>query len=253
MTEENKNLSISSFEEGEHDTDTSGLWIVPYADFMTVMMIFFLLMFAFAYASKTDKKYKKIMSDIQTEMGGEVNKELIEKMIEQEKTDQLASKFDDVIGKENLSKYITVNTSAEQIKIVFSNPILFDPGKVDLKQESIKILHEIALILKETNNEVIVEGHTDNIPITGGLFKSNWELSVARGMEVIRYFIDKEGLRPERFASAGYGEFRPVLSNDTEENRAQNRRIEINILRNSEILPTNVTSTMPVIGSQTTQ
>jgi len=227
--EENKQ-QITRIEESE-PADTSGLWIVPYADFMTVLMIFFLLMFAFAYTAKTKQQFEKIVSSIQQEMGGEVKKDLIEKMIEQEKTDQIKSKVDDIISKSNLKDYITVNTNAEQIKIVFSNPVLFDIGKSDLKPGSLPILHEVAQILKETPNEIVIEGHTDNTPILGGKIKSNWELSVARAMEVIRYFIDKEQLDSKRFAAAGYGEFRPVFSNDTEENKAQNRRIEINILR----------------------
>ncbi|HBU69993.1 MAG TPA: hypothetical protein DEE98_06360 [Elusimicrobia bacterium] len=217
--------------EEDHQTDLGDLWIVPYADFMTVLMIFFLLMFAFAYNSKQDKSFQKIVADIQAEMGGEVNKDLIEKMVEQDKNDQIVSKFDDMIEKLHLKNFITVNSAADHIKVVFANPILFDVGQFELKKESKELMHEMAqIILKQTDNEIIVEGHTDNLPIHGGKFKSNWELSIARAMEVVNYFVKNEGLDPRRFAAAGYGEFRPVLSNDTEENRSQNRRIEIDIL-----------------------
>jgi len=218
-------------EREEKKIDTSDLWIVPYADFMSVLMIFFLLMFAFAFNAKTDKRFEKIVTSIQEEMGGKIKKELIEKMIEEEKTNQMISKFDEIIQKQNLKNFVTVNSDAEQIKIIFKNPILFDIGKTELKPETKPVLYEIGIILKNMDNQIIVEGHTDNIPVVGGKFKSNWELSIARALEVIKYFTDTQQISPERFAAAGYGEFRPVFPNDTEENRSQNRRIEINILK----------------------
>ncbi len=214
--------------------DTSDLWIVPYADFMTILMIFFLMMFAFAYVSKTEKKYGRIITDIQKEMGGKVNTDLIERMMEKEQTDQAVLKFGEIVEKQQLSKYVTINSDKSQIKIVFNNPVLFDIGQAELKPESITILHEIGVILKVLHNEVVVEGHTDNIPLSGGgKYKSNWELSNARALAVVKYFIDSAQLPPELFATAGYGEFRPVYPNDSEEHRNLNRRIEINIIRGS--------------------
>lgn len=222
-------------DEKDHIVDTSDLWIVPYADFMTVIMIFFMLMFAFAYAAKNDSRYKKIVTAIQKEMGGKVDDKLLENMIEQEKAEKIVTEMDELVEKENLKNYINVNMDAERIKIVFANPVLFDTGKAELKTESARILHELSNMLKTSDNEIIIEGHTDNIPVSGGKFKSNWELSVARSMEVIRYFIANEGLPPERFVAAGYGEYCPAALNDTPENRARNRRIEINIMRKKEL------------------
>lgn len=212
--------------------DTSELWIVPYADFMSVLMVLFLIMFVFAYTSKHDKRYNDIMIAIQTEMGGTVKKDVMDQMQETERTQQTVLKFDEMLETQNLTKYVSVSYDTEQIKIVMKNPILFDIGQVELRQESERVLHEMALLLASTENDVIVEGHTDNIPVSGtGRYKSNWEISQRRAIEVIRYFTNKEGMRPERFAAAGYGEFRPVLPNDTPEHRGQNRRIEINVLR----------------------
>ncbi|OGS18859.1 MAG: hypothetical protein A2219_07075 [Elusimicrobia bacterium RIFOXYA2_FULL_50_26] len=215
----------------DHKTDTSDLWIVPYADFMSVLMIFFLLMYAFAYSYKSDDRFKRIVTNIQQEMGGKIDTELVERMIEQERTGQMVSKLDEMIEKLKLNNMVTVNSNTEHIKIVFANPVLFDPGKYRLKNESRELLRDMAqIILKATDNEIVVEGHTDNVPLSGtGRFRSNWELSVARAMEVVKYLVEEEGLAPGRLAAAGYGEFRPILPNDTEENRAQNRRIEIDI------------------------
>ncbi|OGS20161.1 MAG: hypothetical protein A2252_10960 [Elusimicrobia bacterium RIFOXYA2_FULL_39_19] len=213
--------------------DISGLWIIPYADFMTVLMIFFLLMFAFAYSMK-GSKYKKIVTQIQEEMGGEVKKEIIENMINEQKDQETADKIDEIITKQNLKNFVNVTTDSEQIKIVFANPILFESGAAELKPTALEILKGVAQVIKFMDNEVIVEGHTDNVPVSGIKYKSNWDLSVARAMSVIRYFADTEGLAYNRFAAAGYGEYRPMFPNTTEENRAQNRRIEVNIIRKAK-------------------
>jgi len=212
--------------------DTKDLWIVPYADFMSVLMIFFLIMFAFAYTTMSESKYQQIVTSLQKEAGGKVKEQLAEEMKETENMEMATTKFDKIMEKEELNKDVVVSNDATQIKIVFKNPILFDIGKADLKPGSISVLHEVSQVLKDMKNDIIVEGHTDNVPILGGKYKSNWELSNARAMSVIRYFTEQEGLSQERFAAAGYGEFRPMATNDSEENRGQNRRIEINILKN---------------------
>jgi chemotaxis protein MotB len=113
---------------------------------------------------------------------------------------------------------------------MMKNPVLFNSGSYELKDESQVILHELAVILRGLNNAIIVEGHTDDVPILGSNM-SNWELSDHRAEAVIRYFVNEERLSPERFAAAGYGEFQPLASNDTEENKSKNRRIEIVIVR----------------------
>ncbi|MFH1369657.1 MAG: OmpA family protein [Elusimicrobiota bacterium] len=211
------------------------LWIIPYADFMSVLMILFLMMFVFAYNSKTEKRYNEIISKIQQELGGTVKNEVMEEMREMERTEQTVMKFDEMVEKQNLSKLMTVSVDSEKIRLSMTTPVLFDSGKADLKNTSTQILHNVANILKTMENSVIVEGHTDNIPVVGGgRFKSNWDLSQARAIEVIKYFINTEGLNPSMFAAAGYGEYHPIFRNDTAENRERNRRIEINILRETE-------------------
>ncbi|MEW6041726.1 MAG: OmpA family protein [Elusimicrobiota bacterium] len=222
--------TIEKFEEGKKQIDLSGLWIIPYADFMTVLMIFFLLMFAFAFAHK-DQHFEKIVTNIQQEMGGKVNQELIDKIVEQEREIMAADKLSETVEKQNLKKYMSVTSDNEYIKIVFNNPVLFDTGNADIKPQAQMMLHSVSQTLKDMPNEVIVEGHTDNVPILGGKYESNWELSVARALAVIRYLSHVEGISHKKFAAAGYGEYRPLFPNDTEEHKAQNRRIEIKIVR----------------------
>ncbi|MBN1823692.1 MAG: flagellar motor protein MotB [Endomicrobiales bacterium] len=212
--------------------DTTDIWIIPYADFMSVLMVLFLMMFAFAYTSKNEKRYGEIIVALQTEMGGKVKKDFLEKIDETARTEQTVMKFDEMVEAQNLKKYVTVSYDADQIKIMMKNPVLFGSGQIELRRESRVILHEVAQILSNIDNDIIVEGHTDDIPLAGtGKIRSNWELSQRRAIEVINYLIEKEKLAPNRFAAVGYGEYRPLYPNDTPDHRSQNRRIEINILR----------------------
>lgn len=220
-------------EEKRKSVEGIDLWIIPYADFMSTLMILFLMMFVFAYNSKTEKRYNEVIATLQEEMGGKVKEEVMHDMKEKAQTEQTVMKFDEMVEKQNLSKLVTVSVDSEKIRVSMNAPVLFDSGKAELKKESIAMLHQVAAVVKEMENDVVVEGHTDNVPLSGGgKFKSNWDLSQARAISVINYFIETEKLTPTRFAAAGYGEFRPMFKNDTAAHRELNRRIEINIFRN---------------------
>ena len=108
---------------------------------------------------------------------------------------------------------------------------MFDLGQADLKPEALEILDHLAEVLKQIPNPVRVEGHTDNWPINNERFPSNWELSTARATNVVRQLIEEHGLDPSSFRPRGYGEYRPLAPNDTEDNRALNRRVDIVLLR----------------------
>lgn len=107
------------------------------------------------------------------------------------------------------------------------NDVLFDSGKVDIKPEGKKALKDVASVLASLDGrELAVAGHTDDVPISTARFPSNWELSTARAVEVVKYLIDA-GVPADRLSAAGYGQFDPVAKNDSPEGRAKNRRIEI--------------------------
>jgi chemotaxis protein MotB len=109
--------------------------------------------------------------------------------------------------------------------------ILFDSGKAALKPAGIKVLQQIGDILNSAvDKNIQVEGHTDNVPISGGLaarYPSNWELSTARATTVLHFLQDKVGVSGERLSAVGYGEYQPISSNATAKGRAENRRIQI--------------------------
>lgn len=110
--------------------------------------------------------------------------------------------------------------------------ILFDSGKAIIKPEGRETLVKVADVLKEDclDKDVSIEGHTDNVPIKYSGWTSNWELSTARASSVLHLFIDECGIKPDRLRVVGFGEYTPAASNDTEEGRQQNRRVEIVIL-----------------------
>lgn len=113
-----------------------------------------------------------------------------------------------------------------------TDEVLFDSGKEKLRPEAYPILDKVAdfLIKSVPENFIGIEGHTDNQPIKYSGWKSNWELSTARALSVLHYLINEKGISPERISATGYGEYRPVASNETEEGRQLNRRVEIVII-----------------------
>ncbi|MCK4462957.1 MAG: OmpA family protein [Candidatus Omnitrophica bacterium] len=116
--------------------------------------------------------------------------------------------------------------------ITLANNILFNSGKAKIKEEAYPILDKISKVIKTKapNKNIGVEGHTDNVPIKYSGWKSNRELSTARANNVYHYLVDVGGLPPARLTTMGYGQYKPIASNDTEEGRAKNRRVEIVIL-----------------------
>ncbi|MCM8812163.1 MAG: OmpA family protein [Candidatus Omnitrophica bacterium] len=119
--------------------------------------------------------------------------------------------------------------------LTFLDEIFFDSGKAQIKPEGQETLRKVAAVLKETvpDSPVAVEGHTDNVPIKYSGWKSNWELSAARALAVVHHFTEQEQLPPERLRAVGFGEYQPVASNDDDEGRRLNRRVEVVILPSS--------------------
>jgi chemotaxis protein MotB len=132
---------------------------------------------------------------------------------------------------------LKVEIRENRMIIALGDKILFDPGKTDLKPEGKEALTQVTAVLKDLpNRNFQVAGHTDNIPIKSAKFRSNWDLSTARAVEVVNYMITA-GLESKRLSAAGYAAESPVAPNDTAENKAKNRRIEITLVPNLDDLP----------------
>ena len=138
------------------------------------------------------------------------------------------------LAQEIEDKQVKLEVAEKGLVITFVAEVLFDSGKAKLRKESFPILNKVVRILDEEvpDNNIGIEGHTDNIPIKYSPWKSNWELSAQRALSVL-YYLESEGINPKRLSAIGYGEYQPVASNDTAEGRQTNRRVEIVILPKS--------------------
>ncbi len=140
--------------------------------------------------------------------------------------------LEDRLSKEIADKEVKVEMLAKGLVITFVEEVLFDSGKAALREDSFQKIAKVTGVLQTTvaDLNIGIEGHTDNQPIKYSSWKSNWELSSARALSVLHDLEEKGGVKPERLAAIGYGEYRPVASNDTSEGRQKNRRVEIVIL-----------------------
>lgn len=186
--------------------DATHLWVISYSDFMTILMIFFLVLFAHRVWTK------------QTEWKGD--------QIRLEETESQARKG----LVQRLERMSSIEVQAQRINIHLPDALLFEPGRADLKESARRLLSQMSPEFAGFKGEILVEGHTDNQPLgPSSLYASNWELSVARAFSVIHH-LTRSGADPEHIAARGYGPYRPRVSNDTPAHRAENRRIEIVLL-----------------------
>jgi chemotaxis protein MotB len=125
---------------------------------------------------------------------------------------------------------VAVRRTSEGLVISLREVGFFDSGSADI-QTSQPAFQRLAEVLLATGSDIRVEGHTDNVPIHNARFSSNWDLSTARATAIVRLFIVKYGLHPDRLAASGYAEFRPIARNDESAGRAQNRRVDIVVPR----------------------
>lgn len=182
-------------------------------------------------ASRSEGATLRAEMDVLLEEKARIEREKREKLAEISKTyDGLLEGMRDQVAQGR----VAISNLRGQLSVKMQEEILFDSGSAVVKPEGQQLLGEIAAALQEIGERGIqVEGHTDNLPIRGVLaqrFPTNWELSVARALSVVRYLQDVAGVDPARLVAAGYGENRPAVPNDSAENRARNRRIELKLV-----------------------
>ncbi len=182
-------------------------WLYSYADLMTQLLIFSILMLAVLGLKKPPQQQEKR------------NKELLE-------TVEQVEKF---VKDSGLSESMAIDRAADRLVIRMKSAILFAEGQAALTPQAEKVLLGLTPVLAKAPSRLRVEGHTDDVPIRSAHFPSNWELSTARAISVISYLED-HGIARERLSVAGYGEHHPLAPNDSAERRALNRRVEIVVL-----------------------
>jgi len=222
------------------DDEQSG-WLVTYADLMTLLLVFFVLMYAIS--SLNLAKFKKTIASFQVTLGkSKPATNILEIIKNAGQSDQKVSledlsglrsrendildDIDDVIAEKKLSEHIIAKLSNGKIYIQIWGKILFNSGAAELNSEAKPILDKIAAIVNDYEEyDVNIKGHTDNTPISTARFASNWELSAIRATTVLKHLING-GVDPVRLTATGYGDLLPLVPNNTADNRAVNRRVE---------------------------
>ncbi len=223
------------------DDEEQSIWIVTYADLMTLLLVFFILMYAIS--SLNLLKFKKVLASIQVSLGEEKPgiglleifkvPEKLDKKVSladlsglKTRENELLGDIDDLIQEKKLGKHIIAQISAGKIYIQIRGKVLFNSGAAQLNDDAKPILDKIIGIMQDYEEfDVNIKGHTDNTPISTAQFASNWELSAIRATTVLKYLIDGE-VNPMRLTATGYGDFLPLVANNSVENRAINRRVE---------------------------
>lgn len=173
-----------------------------------------------------------------------------------DKAKKIAYEISEIIISEGLETTVAISYTANYIKFTLKGEFLFDSGRANLKPQAanaISSIAEIAANSKYEKYDIQIDGHTDNVPIDNIQFPNNWILSSYRAFAVLENLIKVHGYSPERIAATGYGEYRPIADNNTAEGRAQNRRVEIKILLDSEELkaddPNNIEKSVEGTGN----
>ena len=222
-------------DELENQLNRGALWAVTYGDLMSYLMIFFLILFSFGAsksgkASSSDRQYQETLVNIQKVFGGQGSSQAYERAVNREKEESMVTQLKEAMDRQNLSQYAKIESWDKKIRLVLADAVLFDSGRADLKSSARDILTTVSEQLRTLPNPIVIEGHTDNVPIRGGRFGSNWELSMFRAYSVLRFF-EEHGVPPGRLSGIGYGEHHPAGDNSTPDGRKRNRRIEIDLLR----------------------
>ena len=240
---------------------THDRWLVSYADFITLLFGFFVVLYAFAKADQ--KKQMQVSQAINTALssmgvlslaaqypstspaaGAEqaiqptnavMNEDLLAAARINHDLDRLRRELAQTLSSQVAKHTISLEMGPDGLVISLREAGFFDSGSAVPKPEALPTLRQIAARLGATPYDLRIEGHTDNVPIHNAEFDSNWELSSARATRIARLFLDMKAIPPERLSAAGYAEFHPVASNATPEGRALNRRVDLVVLPRAKL------------------
>ncbi|MFH1726757.1 MAG: OmpA family protein [Elusimicrobiota bacterium] len=204
------------------------LWLVVLCDLMTNLMLFFLAMFALTQGAIAERERTFEVTGII-----EMPEARLPERFPEFRAPAAAEALERLFQEEGRAIVVIDAKRENAIRVRLLDRILFRSAEADLSPAAERAIRLLAGVLREIPNEIVVEGHTDVVPIVSGQFDSNWELSVARSYAVIERLM-REGVEPERLVAAGYGEHHPVAPSDTRAGRERNRRVEIVILREEE-------------------
>jgi len=229
-------------------------WLVSYADFITLLFGFFVVLYAFARADQKEQvqvtqaidsafRSMGVFSDSDHAAGAQdaappahaaMGEEVLTPMQVKDDLDRIRQDLAQTLAKQIATHTVALDMGRDGLVISLREAGFFDSGSATPKAEALPALRQIADRLSASPYDLRIEGHTDNVPIHNAEFDSNWELSAARATHIARLFLEK-AIPPDRLSAAGYAEFHPVASNDTAAGRAENRRVDLVVLPRTEL------------------
>jgi len=241
--------SLSTDEEEQQDCPPKGLpgWMGTYADMVTLLFAFFVLLFAMS--SINDIKFEQLMMSLQDAMGSDnvpeagtreglemvstndLTKQDINAIDElggmvQKEMDDIVSEVEELVMFNELQGMVDVQQNSDGVIITLSDVIIFQTGEANMSQAGKEVISKVTEILKQFVYTITIEGHTDDLPVKSGRYASNWELSGLRAIDIVHMLIES-GIDPKLLSARAFGEWQPIAPNNTAEGRAKNRRVEI--------------------------
>jgi len=252
---------------GGGEVESEERWLLTYADMITLLMALFMVLFSIS--SVNTSKYNELQKSLQDAFSGKIlsggNKILssgshgkspvpkaqpaiepikpqigststnAQKAKDDKEFKRIKQEIDSYARQHGLSKQLQTTIAKRGLVVrILTDRVVFDPGQASLKAPAVPVLTGVAHALQiDKTHPIMVEGHTDNVPISGSQFPSNWELSTARASVVVRFLIHT-GINRFRLGAAGYANLYPVASNSTDIGRSKNRRVEIVLLRQDQ-------------------
>lgn len=239
--------------DGDAKPRKQATWLATFADLITLLMCFFVLLFAMSTTQQ--ETYKELVQSLRSALGAQTIPEAgtregltmhavpSEEPTEIQQIDELGGmiekELDDIVSEvrelvlfNKLGGEVSVVKTEAGVVITMSDLLLFNKGGTRLSEKGLDILQKVASVLSKLAYQVKIKGHTDSTPITSALYPSNWELSAARAAMVVRLLV-ANGVPPQYISAEGYAHYHPVATNDTPRGRALNRRVEIVYERDS--------------------
>lgn len=217
-------------------------WLVSYADFITLLFAFFTSMYAMS--SVNEGKFRVLSESLAVSFNPSLysseKKQEGPRFVKEQRPSAAIdfqgtnsdnyNRIETALKDLERGKKLTFIVDGQKMMIRISESMLFEPSSDELLKDALPVLDEIGASLKDLPVYIRIEGHTDNIPVNTARFPSNWDLSSARAIKILKRFIEKNNFDPKRLSAVGHGEYRPIDTNDTPTGRVKNRRVDITVL-----------------------
>ena len=224
------------FRSKKTEGSSGGKWEIVYSGFVLILLCFFIMLSSFSTMeeAKVMQFVKSFVTAVSIlprgskfEAGLAVVSDSADLVDTKSEMAKIFNTLEELAYEFNLEKEINLAFTREGLVMRMSEQTLFGLGSADIAVEALPLLQKVGAIISKTAYLMRIEGHTDDLPINTERYPSNWELSTARAVNVLRYFIKNHNVDPRRLAAEGFSKFHPLVANDTAENRAKNRRVEI--------------------------